>query len=178
RRIWDSTPVNGRNDFPLKEAQGRKQQEQIMNSSNIDLKNSIDRSPVLRAFLLIAVALACFALSPIAHAVSPAPDGGYAGGNTAEGDNALFGLTTGLDNTAIGIQALYSNTTGYTNTATGGNALFNNTTGYFNTANGALALESNPTGHENTAIGLEALANNTTASYITAVAGVALLNNT
>ena len=74
-----------------------------MNSSNIDLKNSIDRSPVLRAFLLIAVALACFALSPIAHAVSPAPDGGYAGGNTAEGDNALLNLTTGADNTAIGM---------------------------------------------------------------------------
>src|SRR5947207_10275364 len=96
RRIWDSTPANGQKRLLTTTSQTRpKQQEQIMNSSNIDLKNSIDRSPVLRAFLLIAVALACFALSPIAHAVSPAPDGGYAGGNTAEGDNALFGLTTG-----------------------------------------------------------------------------------
>jgi len=49
------------------------------------------------AFALIfsALALACFALSPGAQAVSPAPDGGYPGGNTAEGENALFSLTTG-----------------------------------------------------------------------------------
>jgi len=40
-------------------------------------------------------ALACFALLPGAQAVSPPPDGGYAGGNTAEGQNALFSLTTG-----------------------------------------------------------------------------------
>jgi hypothetical protein len=42
-----------------------------------------------------AFALACFALLPGAQAVSPPPDGGYAGGNTAEGRNALFSLTTG-----------------------------------------------------------------------------------
>ena len=35
-------------------------------------------------------ALACFAVSPTAQAVSPPPDGGYAGGNTAEGQNALL----------------------------------------------------------------------------------------
>ena len=29
------------------------------------------------------------------HAVTPAPDGGYAGLDTAEGQNALLGLTTG-----------------------------------------------------------------------------------
>jgi hypothetical protein len=44
---------------------------------------------------LVAFALACFALSPAARAVSPPPDGGYAGFNTAEGQNALLGLTTG-----------------------------------------------------------------------------------
>src|SRR5439155_27046268 len=92
-------------------------------------------------FTTILLALACFALSPIAQAVSPAPDGGYANANTAEGTNALFSLTTGLANTAIGYQALYHNTTG-TNTATGYQALFTNTTGSGNTAAGYQALLS------------------------------------
>ncbi len=39
--------------------------------------------------------LACFALSPTAQAVVPAPDGGYPVGNTVEGQNALLSLTTG-----------------------------------------------------------------------------------
>ena len=39
-------------------------------------------------------AIACFALSPTAQAVTPAPDGGYPNENTAEGDDALFSLTT------------------------------------------------------------------------------------
>src|SRR5258708_29013220 len=47
------------------------------------------------------------------------PDGGYPGDNTAEGDNALLNLTTGLDNTAIGSQALLNNSTGNDNTANG-----------------------------------------------------------
>ena len=37
-------------------------------------------------------ALSCFVLCPMAQAVSPPPDGGYAGGNTAEGQNSLFSL--------------------------------------------------------------------------------------
>ena len=44
---------------------------------------------------------ACFTLSPRAQAVSPAPDGGYPGGNTAEGQNALFSLTSGGFNTQL-----------------------------------------------------------------------------
>ncbi len=59
------------------------------------------------AFALFA--LAFFALSPAALAVTPAPDGGYPNANTAEGDDALFNLTTGDDNTASGYQALYNN---------------------------------------------------------------------
>jgi len=43
---------------------------------------------------------------PTAQAVSPPPDGGYAGNNTAEGTNALFKLTTGTSNTATGAFAL------------------------------------------------------------------------
>jgi hypothetical protein len=49
--------------------------------------------------LLIALVLACFALSPRAQAVVPAPDGGYPNGNTAEGTNALLNLTNGIWNT-------------------------------------------------------------------------------
>jgi len=48
------------------------------------------------------MALFCAAAIPTAQAVVPAPDGGYPGGNTAEGQNALLSLTTGGYNTAIG----------------------------------------------------------------------------
>jgi hypothetical protein len=67
--------------------------------------------------ILISFLLACFALLPTAKAVVPAPDGGYANNNTAEGDFALFSLTTGSNNTATGNQALAANTTGTQNTA-------------------------------------------------------------
>ena len=69
--------------------------------------------------LLIAGVLACFAISPMAQAVVPAPDGGYRGGNTAEGQDALFRLTTGGFNTAVGFLSLRSNTIGQFNTAVG-----------------------------------------------------------
>src|SRR5436189_175003 len=104
-------------------------------------------------FLLIALTLAWFALSPRALAVSPAPDGGYANGNTAEGTDALFNLTTGNDNTAVGLDALYNNTTGDANTATGSGALFSNTTGFDNTANGYDALFNKASGNNNIALG-------------------------
>src|SRR5713226_7753627 len=99
-----------------------------------DLRKSISRSPLRLGLLLIPLALACFALSPTARAVSPAPDGGYPGQNTAEGDDALFSLTSGGDNTAVGFSALFNNTTGYFNTAVGDQALYNDATGSSNTA--------------------------------------------
>jgi len=79
--------------------------------------------------IVSAVALVCFGLVVKAQAVSPPPDGGYAGNNTAEGTNALFSLTSGIDNAGLGFQALFHNTTGNFNTAEGFRALFSNTTG-------------------------------------------------
>src|SRR5256886_14108173 len=99
----------------------------------------MSRSPLRLAFLLIPITVAFFALAPPARAVTPAPDGGYPGFNTAEGDNALLSLTTGTSDTAIGFQTLQSNTTGTSNTANGAQALQNNTTGSANTANGEAA---------------------------------------
>src|SRR5215469_9800745 len=76
--------------------------------------------------LFIAFTLVCFALSPAAQAVVPAPDGGYPGGNTAEGQNALLSLTTGANNTAVGFVSLRSDTIGSFNTAVGAGALLAN----------------------------------------------------
>ena len=61
---------------------------------------------------LIVFLLTCFALLSKMQAVSPPPDGGYAGGNTAEGQNALLSLTTGTYNTAIGLYSLLIDSTG------------------------------------------------------------------
>ena len=126
----------------------------------------------LGAFLLIPFVLACFALSPTARAVVPAPDGGYPNDNTAEGDDALFSLDTsyGLDNTALGFNALYTDTTGGDNTATGASALYSNTIGYGNTATGEQALALNTSGNSNTANGYIALAYNTTGYFVTGAA--------
>jgi Chaperone of endosialidase len=111
-------------------------------------------------------------------AVSPAPDGGYANNNTAEGTSALSSLTSGADNTAIGFQALFSNTSGTYNSGEGFRALFSNTTGVLNTATGVQALNSNTIGAQNTATGVNALFSNTTASYNTANGTSALFHNT
>ena len=124
--------------------------------------------------------LACVALSPRAQALlpSPPPDGGYPNENTAEGNGALFSLTTGVWNTALGFKALTSNTIGRFNTATGDSALSSNTTGDFNTAVGTDALGSNTTGDGNTATGDAALADNTIGELNTATGVSALLHNT
>ena len=102
----------------------------------------------VRFIPLTSVALVCFALSPTAQGSlfrtptptptpartppptptptpaptptpTPTPDGDQGHGNTAEGNGALFSLTTGTDNTAIGFEALFNNSTGGFNTAIG-----------------------------------------------------------
>src|SRR5262249_47038690 len=94
------------------------------------ITNSMNRSPLGRASLLIPLVLASFPLPPWLQAKLPsrAPAGGSPNGNTAEGDGALSNLTTGSFNTAVGSVALFHNTTGDSNTAIGQGALFNNTT--------------------------------------------------
>ena len=140
------------------------------------------------------LALGLLALASRTRAVVPAPDGGYPGGNTAEGTNALLSRTTGLYNTAIGIYSLLSitdgnfctavgagallgNTAGQ-NTATGAGALLSNTTGDSNTANGAFTLFSNTIGLGNTATGFDALFSNTEGAGNTATGYQALYSNT
>jgi len=149
---------------------------------------------VRHGWFLIAIVLACSALfsAPKALAVSPAPDGGYPGNNTAEGTSALFSLTSGNSNTAVGFQALYLNTTGNyntgigdkamqddkgaQNTGTGYGALIINITGRYNTASGGAALYGNG-GSNNTAIGLGALYVRPGVSENTAVGVSALGSN-
>jgi trimeric autotransporter adhesin len=136
----------------------------------------------------------CLGLWSRAQAVSPSPNGGYPGGNTAEGQKALLNLTTGTYNTAIGLYSLLSLTDGGFNTAigagallfntadhntaTGSGALLNNITGNSNTAMGEAALFSNTTGSSNTGVGDGVLNSNTTGSANTAVALDALRSNT
>jgi hypothetical protein len=149
-----------------------------MNLFRLKKSNSTNHKFNERALLLVALVLAYFALSPIAQAVVPAPDGGYPNGNTAEGEFALDGLTTGSFNTALGDVALFSNTEGEQNTATGAGALFTNTLGNRNTANGLVALFSNTEGGDNTATGFAALYSNTIGGHNTANGSGALLSNT
>jgi len=139
-------------------------------------------------------AFGCFTLLPSAQAVNPAPDGGYPGANTAEGEKALLSLTNGAYNTAVGFLSLKSDTNasfntgvgagtlalsnGSENTATGAGALLLNATGAANTANGGLALLYNSGGSDNSAFGDRALFNNTTGSNNTALGSGAGFNLT
>ena len=79
--------------------------------------------PLWRGFLLIPLILVCFAFAPQTRAVSPPPDGGYPGFNTAEGQQALQFETSGIANTGLGWRALYSVDGSSYNTGVGAGAL-------------------------------------------------------
>jgi len=110
--------------------------------------------------VLSFIILCVVAVAPTIQAVVPPPDGGYPGGNTAEGQNALLNLTSGGFNTAVGWLSLRSETTGSFNTAVGAGTLFRNNADE-NTAIGVGALLSNNAGIQNTATGAFALFSNT-----------------
>jgi len=152
-------------------------------------------------YTMLFFALGYFVFLSEMEAVIPPPDGGYPGFNTAEGQNALFMLTSGLWNTALGAFTLYNDTSGSGNTAVGINGLRNNVTGGLNTAVGldalfanngdptvgqgsnncavgGFALFANTTGNNNTADGAFALSANSTASGNTAIGSHALERNT
>ena len=127
--------------------------------------------------ILIVLTLLFSGLLPKAQAVVPPPDGGYSGFNTAEGQNALFSLTTGAANTAVGWRSLFGETTGSFNTGVGAGALLLNTADE-NTGFGAAALLFNTTGTLNTAVGSAALLGNTMGNFNTATGHEALQSNT
>jgi hypothetical protein len=165
-------------------------------NSVIHLKDSRSRSrrrcPFVKVSLLLG--LACFALLPSVRAVIPAPDGGYANDNTAEGENAFFDLdvNNSTDNTAIGFDVLhfadviFGDTavgsqamefgSGNFNVAVGFEALFQNA-GSDNTAIGASALGLNGLGNNNTAVGDGALFFNNNGNSNTCIGTNALTNN-
>jgi hypothetical protein len=143
--------------------------------ANANQKGKINMK--LQNLIHILIGIVCIGLFPNAQALSQAPDGGYPGGNTAEGQNALFSLTTGGYNTGVGFLSLRSNTTTSFNTAIGAGTLLANTADG-NTATGAGALFSNSTGAANTAIGAFALFSNTTNGGSTATGYQALFKNT
>jgi len=129
-------------------------------------------------------ALVCFGLCQQVQSATDTPDpGAKPSTNTADGQAALFSLTTGLYNSAFGFDSLLSNSTsnfntgvgagtllldngdptageGVRNTAVGAGALLDNTTGGSNTAVGTFALFSNVDGFGHTAVGSGALQNN------------------
>jgi hypothetical protein len=97
--------------------------------------------------------------------------------NTADGDLALAGLTTGIYNSAFGFYALLSNADANFNTGVGAGVLPVNTASE-NTAVGAAALFSNVDGSDNNAVGAFALFSNVSGSFNNAHGRDALLNST
>ena len=55
----------------------------------------------------LALALISLIFAPASRAVTPPPDGGYPNNTTAEGEDALFNLTTGTGNTAVGLSLIH-----------------------------------------------------------------------
>src|SRR6266496_4184629 len=123
-------------------------------------------------------ALVCFGLCQQVQSATDTPDPGgtLPTSNTADGQSALFSLTTGLYNSAFGFLSVLSISDGNFDTGIGAGALLVDTAGE-NTAVGAGALLVNSTGSHNTAVGTFALFNNVDGSDNNAVGHSALLSN-
>ena len=146
-----------------------------MKTTTLRLRNSVNRSHVRLAFLLIP--LACFALSSRARAVCN--EGCDSNNNTVLGEEALGSNRSGINNTAVGFNALLNSATSSGNTAVGYQALVNNNAVGFsgdNTAVGEFAMSGNTTGTDNTAVGVQALGGNGSGNV--AVGKAALGSNT
>src|SRR5437868_8299897 len=115
-----------------------------------------------RNIIAVLSALVALALLPMAQA-APAPNtpdpGSKPVSNTADGQNALLSISSGIHNAAFGFDALLSNTDANFNTAVGSVALLLND-GTQNTAVGAGALLFNTIAFDNNAVGAFALFNN------------------
>jgi hypothetical protein len=133
------------------------------------------------ASLIIITLVASIGLWQTANAVTPPPDGGYPGGNTAEGQDALLNLGSGAYNTAVGYLSLNATTRGTFNTSIGAGALLYNKNASENTAVGASALQVNDNfqngGNKNTAIGAFTLFQNNDGTSNTAIGNRTLFNN-
>src|SRR6266481_8160054 len=94
-------------------------------------------------FGTVLSAVVCFGLCQQVQSATDTPDPGSVSlSNTADGDLALAGLTTGIYNSAFGFYALLSNTDANFNTGVGAGTLLVSD-GTENTAVGAGALFSN-----------------------------------
>src|SRR5882757_11458310 len=145
-------------------------------------KRSINWSPLRLGFILIPLILVCFAFAPQTRAVSPAPDGGYPGFNTAEGDQALFLLFGGIGNTGLGWRSEFSNIGASFNVGVGAGSLVLNN-GDANTAVGTASILLNVDGTRNTGVGAATLVFNAgdalgNGSFNGAVGAFALNGNT
>jgi hypothetical protein len=85
-----------KNTFPVytssKNKMNNQPKETVVKPMDTLIRTISGRS--LLRFIPAAVTFACFSLAPLTEAVVPAPDGGYPGGNTAEGQAALASLDT------------------------------------------------------------------------------------
>ena len=143
----------------------------ILLSFNANVRNSKNYPAAPHGLFLIAL-IAGFGLFSGAKAVEPAAtDTALAGGNTADGQNALLSLTTGTFNSAFGFDSLLLLSDASFATALGAGALLVDNGGT-NTAVGAGALLSNTLAVDNNAIGAFALFNNDSDA-----AGIANFNN-
>jgi hypothetical protein len=132
----------------------------------------------IRLIITILPLLCLSAAGPKAQAVVPPPDGGYPNFTTAEGQKALFSLTTGAANTAVGWYSLFSAGAANNNTGVGAGALALTTTGADdNTAVGSVAMFLNTVGHDNVAIGTAALLYNVNGNWNNAIGAFALHDN-